>query len=303
MKRTVLISGAGGFLAGHVARQFTEAGWGTIGVGRTDPNGQAARFDAFLLNDLSDRARIVSILERYSPDALVHLAAPSSVQQSIRQPVSDFVGHVIPTVHLFDAVRSSGLDVRVVLISSAAVYGNPVSVPVLESASLAPISPYGFHKLHQELLVDEYTGIHGLRCCKARIFSTYGENLRRLAVWDITRRALAGDLRVHGTGEEMRDYLYADDVARAIVTITEKADFRGEAINVASGEGVTIRSLAEEIFRLLGITEPPRFSGEALPGSPDRWRADVGRLRSLGAPEATWARGLPATIEWIRGVL
>jgi UDP-glucose 4-epimerase len=303
MKRSALISGAGGFLAGHVARQFTRAGWGTIGVGRTDPNGQAALFDAFLLNDLSERSRIVSILERYAPDALVHLAAPSSVPQSIRQPVADFVGHVIPTVHLFDAVRSSGLDVRVVLISSAAVYGNPASVPILESASPAPISPYGFHKLHQELLVDEYTRIHGLRCCKARIFSTYGEDLRRLAVWDITRRALAGDFRVHGTGEEMRDYLYADDVARAIVAIADQADFRGEAVNVASGEAVSIRTLAEEIFRLLGITAPPRFIGEPLPGSPDRWRADVSRLRSLGLPEASWSRGLPATIEWIRGVL
>jgi UDP-glucose 4-epimerase len=303
MKRTVLITGAGGFLAGHVASRFVEAGWRAIGVGRSDANAQAPQFDSFLLNDLSEPSRIVSTLERYAPEAVVHLAAPASVQQSVRSPLADFVSHVSPTAHVFDAVRSSGLSARLVLVSSAAVYGNPANVPVSESAPLAPISPYGFHKLHQELLVDEYTKIHGLRCCKARVFSTYGENLRRLAVWEIARRALSGDYRVHGTGDEMRDYLYADDVARAIVAITERAECRGEAINVASGEAVSIRTLAGEIFRLLGIDASPSFSGDSLPGSPERWCADVGRLRSLGFPEASWSRGLPATIEWIRSAV
>lgn len=294
------MTGAGGFLAGHTGAQFTAAGWRTIGIGRSDPNRQAARFDAFLANGLDEPARILSVLERYTPDAIVHLAAPSSVPQSVRNPLADFVGQVMPAANLFDAVRLWGSPARVILISSAAVYGNPAEMPVSESAPVAPISPYGFHKLQQEVLADEYTALHGLHCCKARIFSTYGENLRRLAVWEITRRALAGDLRVHGTGEETRDYLYAQDVGRAIVCIAENAECRGEVINVASGESVSIRMLAGEIFRLLGITDAPRFTAEALPASPEHWRADVTRLRSLGFPAMSWSRGLPDVIHWIR---
>lgn len=300
MKRTALLTGAGGFLAGHAATQFTAAGWRTVGVGRSDPNRQATGFDAFLLNDLSEPARILSILERYAPDVIVHLAAPSSVPQSVQNPLADFFGHVTPTANLFDAVRTSGSSPRVILLSSAAVYGNPTRMPVNESAPIAPISPYGFHKYQQEVLADEYAALHGLRCCKARVFSSYGENLRRLAVWEIARRALAGDFRVHGTGEETRDYLYAEDIGHALVHIAETTEFRSEAINVASGEAVTIRALAAEVFQLLGIPEPPRFTDESLPASPQHWRADVSRLRSLGFPETSWSRGLPRVIDWIR---
>jgi UDP-glucose 4-epimerase len=300
MKRTVLLTGAGGFLAGHTAKQFAAAGWRTIGIGRSDANRQSALFDAFLLNDLGESARILSVLERYAPDAVVHLAAPSSVPQSVRNPLADFTAQVMPAANLFDALRMWGSPARVVLISSAAVYGNPAEIPVTESAAIAPISPYGFHKVQQEILADEYTTLYGVRCCKARIFSTYGENLRRLAVWEIARRALAGDLRVHGTGEETRDYLYAEDVGRAIVCIAEKAECRGEVINVASGEAVSIRTLAGEIFRQLGIADAPRFTDEALPASPQHWRADVTRLRGLGCDAQSWSRGLAQVVKWIR---
>jgi UDP-glucose 4-epimerase len=300
MKRTVLVTGAGGFLAGHTATQFAAAGWRAIGIGRSDPNRQASRFDAFLLNDLGDPMRILSVLERYAPDAIVHLAAPSSVPQSVRNPLGDFVGQVMPAANLFEAIRMWGSPARVVVISSAAVYGNPVAMPVAESSAVAPISPYGFHKLQQEILADEYTALYGMKCCKARIFSTYGENLRRLAVWEIARRALAGDLRVYGTGEETRDYLYAEDVGRAVVCIAENAACSGEVINIGSGEAVSIRELAGEIFRQLGIADAPRFTDEALPASPVHWRADVSHLRSLGFPAVTWSRGLPGVIQWIR---
>ena len=302
MSKTVLITGAGGFLAGHVAAAFSSAGWRTIGIGRTDPHRQAERFEIFDLRDVVDIEHDISLLERYAPDAIVHLAAPASVQQSVRNPLADVQGHVLPTAALLESIRIAAIDTRVILISSAAVYGDPESLPVSEDAPLAPISPYGFHKLQQELLLDDYVRIHGLRGCKARIFSTYGENLRRLAVWDIARRALADHFTVYGSGEETRDYLYAGDAARAICCLAERAECNGEAVNVASGEGVTIRVLAEEIFRLAGIDAAPEFTGEMLPGSPRRWRADVTRLRNLGCPPSPWAAGLERTINWIVGV-
>jgi UDP-glucose 4-epimerase len=300
MKQTVLLTGAGGFLAGHCVAAFAEGGYRRVGIGRSDPHRQAVKFDAFVTDDLSDPARILSVLDRYAPDVVIHLAAPSSVPLSLRNPVADFAGHVTPAIHLFDALRLARSEARVILVSSAAVYGEPRALPVAETAPLAPISPYGFHKLHQELLVDEYAVIHGLRCCKARIFSTYGENLRRLAVWEIARRALAGDRRVHGTGDETRDYLYAGDVGRALVTIAENAEFRGEAVNVASGEGVPIRALAAAIFRALGIAGSPEFTGAALPGNPAHWRADVSRLHALGFSAPAWTASLPRVLEWIR---
>lgn len=286
MAKTVVLTGAGGFLAGHFAAAFTAAGWKTVGIGRPE---------------LAAADGIRTVIERQAPDALVHLAGPASVPKSVLDPHADFLGQALPAANVFEAVRLAGAPLRVVLISSAAVYGDPASLPVGEDAPLAPISPYGFHKLHQELLLDEAVRLHGMGGCKVRIFSTYGENLRRLAVWEMTRRALAGDRHVFGSGEETRDYLYAGDAGRAVVAIAENADFRGEAINVASGEEISIRVLASEVYRLAGIDGPPQFTGETLAGSPAHWRADVTRLRALGFDPPSWSSGLARTVAWIRG--
>ena len=300
MQKSAILTGAGGFLAGHAASAFAAAGWRVVGIGRSDPNHQAEHLAEFHLNDLSDVDRIVTIVERSAAEALVHFAAPASVPDSLRSPAHDFRAHVMPTINVLEAVRLAGAAVRVILVSSAAVYGEPQSLPVAEDAPLAPISPYGFHKLHQELLVDEYVRLHGLRACKARVFSAYGEFLRRLAVWEIARRALGGDYHVRGTGDETRDYLYAGDCGRAIALMAGRADCRGEAINVSSGQEVPMRVVASEIYAAAGIAAPPQFTGETMPGSPAHWRADVRRLRALGFDPPPWSNGLARTIRWIR---
>jgi UDP-glucose 4-epimerase len=301
MSQTILITGAGGFLAGHIAPAFAASGARVIGVGRSDPDRQGRVFDSFHLNNLSDPGLILPLVDRYSPDTIVHLAAPSSVSHSVRAPLADFDGHVMPTARLLESIRVAGARPRILLVSSAAVYGEPSSLPVTEDAPLRPISPYGFHKLHQELLLREAHELYGIPACTARLFSTYGENLRRLAVWDIARRALSGEAAVFGTGEESRDYLYAADVAEAIVTIASRSAFGGEAVNVASGTEVTIRELADEMHTILGTGMRPRFTGEKLSGSPARWRASVDRLNGLGWKAPAWSRGLASTLEWIRG--
>jgi len=300
MARTVLITGSGGFLAGHLAPAFTATGAHVIGVGRSDPDRQTSLFDSFHLNNLSDPGLILPLLDRYAPDTIVHLAAPSSVAQSVRAPLADLEGHFMPTARLLESIRISGARPHVLLLSSAAVYGNPAELPITEDAPLRPISPYGFHKLQQELLLREACELYDIPACTARLFSTYGENLRKLAVWDIARRALAGEPKVFGTGDESRDYLYAGDVAAAIVAIAAKSAFRGEVINVASGHEVSIRELAEAVYRTLGSRIEPHFTGEMLSGSPLRWCAAIDRLTNLGWTPPSWSRGLRSTLEWIR---
>lgn len=301
MASTMLITGAGGFLASHLAPAFTSAGFRVVGLGRSDPQRHAPMFDSFYLNDLSDPARVLSLIERDAPDLIVHLAAPSSVPESVRAPLADLEAHTRPTANLLEALRISGARPRVLLLSSAAVYGNPSVLPVAEGASCEPLSPYGFHKVHQEMLMKEAHVLYGIPTAVVRLFSTYGENLRRLAVWEIARRALAGDLTILGTGAESRDYLYAGDVAAAVTTIAERAAFTNDVINVASGEEVTISELAAAVYARLGVSAQPRFTGEALAGSPLRWRADTSRLQSLGWRAPEWSRGLDATCAWIRG--
>jgi UDP-glucose 4-epimerase len=299
--RVVLITGAGGFLAGHAAQAFRAAGWTCAGIGRSDPHGQGGLYASFHLADLESGDRFAALVERYDPALVVHFAGPSSVAASMARPQADLRDHIGPIGNVLEGIRISGRRSRFLLVSSAAVYGNAPSLPIGEDTPTRPVSPYGFHKLMQELLTDEYTALFGVPSATARLFSTYGEGLRRLAVWDITRRAMSGDLSVEGTGQEIRDYLHAEVIAQALVTIAEKAAFRGEAINVASGHGTTIHDLAAGIGAALGIQEAPRFTGAVRRENPTAWIADVRRLQSLGftLPEDPMAL-LRRTVEWIR---
>lgn len=301
MTDVALITGAGGFLGGYAARAFAAAGWSCVGVGRSDPYGQATLYSSFHLSDLENSDRVAALVERYEAGIVLHCAGPASVAASMARPQADLRDHITPIGNVLEGIRLAGGRTRFILISSAAVYGNPASLPVAEDAPARPVSPYGFHKLMQETLTDEYHSVFGIPAVKARLFSTFGEGLRKLAVWEIARRAIGGDFTVHGTGEEIRDYLHAKTVGEALVTIARNAPFSGEAINVASGRGTSVRELAELIFETLAIDARPRFSGIAPREKPTAWIADVGRLASLGFRTADDQQALlRRTIEWIR---
>jgi UDP-glucose 4-epimerase len=193
------------------------------------------------------------------------------------------------------------------VVSSAAVYGSPERLPITEEHPVRPISPYGHHSRLKELVAVEDRVRHGTRVCVARVFSTYGPGLRRLAFWDIAQRVLAGTPTARGTGLESRDYLHARDVAAALVAICENAPFAGEIVNVGSGVEVEVRQLAEQIYRALGIRRTCHFDGHIEPGKPYRWKADASLLRGFGyEPRIPLEVGVRETVGWIlrtRGVV
>lgn len=305
MKRqeTVLVCGAAGFIGSHACRALAAAGYVVACVSRTSPAGPVAKHAAqqSFIGDLKDRAFAERVLQAVKPHRIIFAAGPADVQQSMEDPARDFAEQSMPLLNVLAASRKANRPPGILLVSSAAVYGQPTALPVSETASATPLSPYGFHKLMQESMLAEFRALYGIPTCSARAFSTLGPGQRRLAVWDITRRAMRGVLDLPGTGEESRDYLYADDLARALVYIVSRGRFEGEIYNVASGREVLIRELAREVFASLGIHGEPRFTGVALPGSPARWRADISRLRSLGfEPETKLEEAVARTVDWIR---
>ena len=301
-----MLTGAAGFIGSYVAACFSSAGWHVTALDRNgaeDPNHPAKpHYDCYLRNNLTSAGSIIATLIRHRPEICIHLAGPASVGASWQNPVTDFASHTLPLFHLLEAIRLSGMQTRMLLVSSAAVYGNPESFPVNENQKIKPISPYGFHKCHQEMLLDQYCFLYGLKVCKARVFSTYGPGLKQLAVWDITRSALQGNYTVYGTGKEGRDYLCVKDVASALHCIVERASFSGEAINVASGQETRILTLAEMIYQELGIRKKPELlNGQKSTGNPTRWCADISRLQSLGfAQQISLEDGIRSTIQWIK---
>lgn len=300
MTNTVLICGSDGFIGRHAVSAFRTAGWKVFGAGRGGSSHQVSGPSDFR-GDFRDEDFVGDVLERTRPARIVFAAGPSSVEASFANPVADFANQVLPLMQVLDSARRMKTPVGVLLVSSAAVYGNPMAIPVGEDAATMPISPYGYHKLLQESLLDQVAALYGLPTCKARLFSTYGPGLRHLAVWDITRRALKRDFTMEGSTGASRDYLHVTDVARALERICSAAPFGGESINVASGVETTIEQVATLIYEALDTPGRPDYTGPKGQGKPLRWCADVGRLRSLGvAPGISLKEGLRQTIDWIK---
>jgi UDP-glucose 4-epimerase len=280
----VLVTGAHGFLGSHVARFLSAGGDEVRPAGRPQIEIPSPEFEA--------------LFTEVRPSAVVHCAGPASVPASVAEPEADFRGSVDVLRALLDGLR--GLNTRLVLISSAAVYGQPESLPVDETHPLRPISPYGEHRAACELLLREVYELDGVRSCALRVFSAYGEGLRRQIMWDICRQALQGDLvELDGTGGESRDFVHARDIAAAVSVVLRAAEMRAEAYNVGTGRETTIRELAELLVGALGRRVEISFSGRARPGDPAHWRADIDRLAGLGfRPSVALEDGVPGYAAW-----
>jgi UDP-glucose 4-epimerase len=232
---------------------------------------------------------------------LVHCAGSASIHESIRNPGNDYESHVALTHWLADRVEHLAPDCRIVYVSSAAVYGQPAVLPVSETAPVRPLSPYGYHKRLAEMILEQASALRGLKTVCARVFSAYGPGLGRQVIWEAASQALRqGEIELAGTGRETRDFLHAEDVARALFLLAVKAPAQGEIFNVAQGIEISIRDMAEQIARTCGLPSP-HFLGIPRNGDPARWCADTGRLRELGfVPRIPFEAGLKTVLDWVR---
>ena len=276
---SILVTGHSGFLGRYIAEGLRNDGARVVGAGRPE----------FELPSDAFRA----LLGHVRPVLVIHCAGPASVPRSIEDPASDRRGSVGLLRSLIPHLGSA----KLLLVSSAAVYGEPEQLPVAEHARLAPVSPYGRHRVEAEQLAAD----SDIPLVIARVFSAYGEGLRRQVLWDVARRALAGGLvELSGTGEETRDFVHVRDVAAAIGAIAQRSAFDGEVVNVATGVETSIARLAQLITTELGGGDV-QFTGVGRPGDPARWRADITRLRSLGfEPSIAIEEGAPAYARWVR---
>jgi UDP-glucose 4-epimerase len=305
MSRTVFITGIAGFLGRHIARHFAQIGWRVAGVDALAPEnvqlGPVVRYTRLQLpsSDLGP------LLRELAPDACIHCAGRASVPLSMEDPAADFHGNTVLTFELLDALRRCAPRCRFILLSSAAVYGNPASLPVAESQSLAPLSPYGFHKRQCELLCQEFTATYAIPSLAVRIFSAYGPGLRRQIVWEICERLLTtATLALRGTGRESRDFIHATDIARALAVLAEKAPAEGEIYNVSTGRETTIRELAGLASNALDLRVDAHFDGTIRPGDPLNWRGDITKLSALGfTPAIPLEQGLAQVAHWARAEL
>lgn len=305
MSETVVLTGAAGFIGRAMAYALRSRGAEIIGVDMAPPeNAPTASLTHYVQLQLPHRD-LEDVLAEHRPSTTVHCAGRASVGLSFTDPGADFHYGTVVTFELLDALRRKAPGCRFIFLSSAAVYGEPNALPVSELEPVKPISPYGFHKRQCELLCEEFARIYGMPTTALRIFSAYGPGLRRQVVWDLCYRVLTeGKLELKGTGTESRDFVHVTDIVQATLAVMDQAEMVGEVYNVASGEEVAIKELAEMLLAALGIEIEPEFDGIVPPGNPLNWRADISKLVSLGfSPNMNLNDGLSGFATWCRSEL
>ncbi|HEX5425756.1 MAG TPA: NAD(P)-dependent oxidoreductase [Candidatus Acidoferrales bacterium] len=299
---TVLVTGACGFIGRHVAKVFAAEGARVIGIGHGSwsPDKWAcwglARWQT---SDVSDESlRKVDEI----PSIIVHCAGGASVSASIESEAEDEERTVGTTKDVLDFVVRNAPLAKVVLLSSAAVYGEVARLPIKEDANLTPISPYGRHKLTMEKLCRSYCDRHGVSAVILRFFSVYGPELRKQLFWDACQKLQAKSCVFQGTGDERRDWLHISDAIGLIKLVATKASHGCITINGGSGRSATVRFAVESIARLLE-SPMPQFCGERREGDPVGYEADIGQARALGwIPKRDFAEGIAEYVAWFRGV-
>jgi UDP-glucose 4-epimerase len=298
-----LITGAAGFLGSALANRLVAEGHEVRGVDDLSA-GDASNLVPevnFVRGDVNDRPKLWTLLQ--DVDCVFHLAARVSVQESALYPREYEQVNVGGTVTLMEAMRDVGVH-RVVLASSAAIYGDQPEQPLREEMTPNPSSPYAVSKLSAEYYVRTIGALAGIEAVCLRVFNAYGPGqhlppAHAPVIPSFLRQAATnGTLVVHGDGSQTRDYVYVDDVIRAMTAAATARDVDRLVINVGSGRETSVRDLVRLVTDATGGHPEVVYNGAVDPGQ-QRMCADL-KLASekLGyTPTVTLETGLHLTLE------
>ncbi|MEM4736743.1 MAG: GDP-mannose 4,6-dehydratase [Nitrososphaeria archaeon] len=294
----ILVIGSKGFIGSHCVEYFSarhEVWQCDIVVDYTTPR--------YLLIDPTD-ANYHDIFSQNAYDVCINCSGAASVPDSLRNPQRDFYLNTYTVFRQLDALRLCAPNCKYIHISSAAVYGNPVYLPIDEKHPLNPLSPYGIHKKVAEEIVREFCMHFSVKACSLRVFSAYGPRLKKQLFWDLYQKQRTSvEIFLYGTGKETRDFIYITDLVEAMECVIHNASFCGESINVANGKEYTVEYVARTFYRILGKKRiKVNFTKQERKGDPSQWRADIIRLKQLGYyPRISIEEGIENYIRWLKG--
>ena len=255
--KQILVTGGAGFIGSHLTPQLLAAGWKVtvlddLSSGKREYVPQEA---AFIEQDVRDADALAKVFATNHFDAVVHFAAQTMVPVSLAKPVYDCELNVVATVELLEQCRIHGVR-KVVFASSAAVYGDNQTLPLRETEPTAPMSFYGLSKHTVERYLNLYQQLHGLEYAALRFANVYGERQGdggEGGVVSIFTRLLrqGSSLQLFGDGNQTRDFVYAGDVAAAVVASLDSQVPSG-TYNVSTGKQTSLLNLIETLSRISG---------------------------------------------------
>ena len=291
--KTILITGAAGFIGSGLTDRLIERGDTVVGVDEFndyyDPRLKRAnlagamacpRFSLHEL-DICDEAGLRTAFDAARPDVVVHLAARAGVRPSLKDPCLYHRVNVIGSQHVLDACRDYGPS-HLVFASSSSVYGGCTDVPFRETLPVdRPISPYAATKRMNELMGHVYSHVYGLNVTMLRFFTVYGPRQRPdMAIHTFAELIEAGKpVPMFGDGSTARDYTYIDDILDGVVKAIDKP-FRFEIFNLGESRTTTLRELIGLVAQALG--KSARIEQFPLqPGDVEITCADIAKAKAM----------------------
>ena len=288
----VLVTGAAGFIGGSLAEHFLSCGAKVfVDVARAD-SGATRRWP------LSEPA-LLQAMAGVTPDVILHAAGSGTVAKVATQPALELPANLGAMLSVLQYAQHHAPASRVVLLSSAALYGNAPATPQREPDARAPISLYGVAKAQAEQLAAYYAHQHGLHATAVRLFSVYGPGLRKQLLWDAMVKFSQGRNDFFGTGQEQRDWVHIDDVCSFMTHLVEAPSRPGfDVFNCAGSPATTAQVLS--VLAQASNASAPAFSGQVRAGDPVSLVADCTKAsRELGWRAAIgWADGAKGYAQW-----
>ncbi len=320
----VLLTGGAGYVGSHVAAALAEAGHEPVIYDDLTGGHRSAALDSPLVEgDVGDRKVVLSALQEYAIDALMHFAALIVVSESVRDPARYYQANLVKPLAMLGAMREAGVA-RIIFSSTAAVYGEPEEVPITEAHPTRPVNPYGRTKLALEGALESWRQAHGLGYAALRYFNAAGAdpqgrlgedhhpethlipNVLAVALGKRPALELFGDDYPTPDGTCVRDYVHVSDLARAHVLALESLQpEEGRLYNLGNARGHSVKEVVEVARRVTGHTIPvevsPRRAGDAavLVASAQRaerelgWKRTSSDLATIVETAWRWHRGHP----------
>ncbi len=304
-----LITGGAGFIGSHIAETLLDQGE-SVCLFDNFTTGRKSNLDAlkgraqFIEGDLRDFAGVKDAVK--GVEVVFHQGALASVPRSIAHPIESLETNINGTQNVLLAARDAGVR-RVVYASSSSIYGNTPTLPKHEQMPAQPMSPYAVHKLTGELLCEIFTRIYGLETVALRYFNVFGPRQDPASEYAaVIPRFLSALIQkrrpiVFGDGEQTRDFTYIANAVQANLLAATAPAAVGYAMNIGSGEQVSLNTALYLAGELLDVTPDPEYR-EPRPGDVRDSLADIGLAqRLLGyKPTIRFHEGLAHTLDALR---
>ena len=303
----ILVTGAAGFIASHVADAYINLGHE---VSILDDLSRGSRRNLnprarFFEGDIQDRAFVDQVFDAVQPEVVNHHAAQMDVRRGVREPLFDARVNILGSLNLLEAAVAHKTR-RIIYVSTAgAAYGEPKSLPVTEECPINPITPYGISKHTVEHYLFTFSFLYGINYVVLRYGNVYGprqSSQGEAGVFAIFSEQILAGIQpvIYGDGSKIRDYVYIDDVAEANVCALERG--AGEIFNIANGVPTTDQQVFSATSSLLGHPELKARYVPKRPGEIDAICLDISKAaRILGwKPRVNLEEGARKTVAFFQ---